>query len=366
MRQTVPGGHSRRKRAFGAGEGLPDFPAEVQGFDPLWLEVPVPNPHDTLFHFTFIHPFHAASWLCSLWPAEVATAVDWTSLAPADQRLPGLRLRPHFADLVFAANAAPSELGTVLLLVEHKSHVDPGLEWQLLRYAVLLHRAHQQQHGRRPAVLAAVLQHGAEASAATAAAATSPFAPYQPRLLYVVDDLRRDVDRALAGRSLTPLAELTLRALATLPSLAPADVPVFFERWQQLLVTVDRADGAPEAPPLGSDATDALGFYALAVTDVDPATLAATFTRLLHRPEDTIMSTLERTYQKGRLEGHQQGHREGQARGKAESLLRLLQRRFGPLPADLTQRVTAADNDELDRWTDRVLDVHTLAELFTG
>jgi len=327
----------------------------------------VPNPHDTLFHFTFVHPFHAASWLCSLWPANVATAVDWTSLAPADQRLPGLRLRPHFADLVFAADAHPVELGTVLLLVEHKSHVDPGLEWQLLRYAVLLQRAHQQQQGLRPEVLAAVLQHGepaAAASASPAAGSASPFAPYRPHLTYVVDDLCTDVDRALTGRRLTPLAELTLRALATLPSLAPADVPAFFERWQQLLVSVDRADGAPAAPPLGSDATDALGFYALAVTDVDPATLAATFTRLLHRPEDTIMSTLERTYQKGRNEGHRDGHREGQTQGKAESLLRLLRRRFGPLPDGIAERLTSATSQNLDRWTDRVLDAATLTELF--
>lgn len=331
----------------------------------------MPNPHDTLFHFTFVHPLHAASWLCSLWPAEVATAVDWTSLAPADQRLPGLRLRPHFADLVFAANATPSELGTVLLLVEHKSYVAPGLEWQLLRYAVLLQRAHQQQQGLRPEVLAAVLQHGEPAAAANAmpaAGSTSPFAPYRPHLAYVVDDLRRDVDRALTGRRLTPLAELTLRALATLPSLAPADVPAFFERWQQLLVTVDRTEGAPEAPPLGSDATDALGFYALAVTDVDPATLAATFTRLLHRPEDTIMSTLERTYLKGRTEGLSEGHRhglrEGQSRGKAESLLRLLRRRFGPLPDGTAERLANATSQDLDRWTDRVLDAATLAELF--
>jgi hypothetical protein len=339
----------------------------------------VPNPHDTLFRFTFTHPFHAASWLCSLWPALVTTAIDWTSLAAADQRLPGLRLRPHFADLVFAANATSSERGTVLLLVEHKSHVDPGLEWQLLRYAVLLQRVHQQQHGRRPEVLAAVLQHGAEATAATdaiGAAATSPFAPYQPRLLYVADDLRCDVDRALAGRSLTPLAELTLRALATLPSLAPADVPVFFERWQQLLVAVDRTEGTPLAPPLGSDATDALGFYALAVTDVDPAALAATFTHILQRPEDTIMSTLERTYQKGRndghreghrdghRDGHREGHREGQARGKAETLLRLLRRRFAAVPESVAARLAAASGPELDRWTDRVLDAATLDDLF--
>lgn len=325
----------------------------------------MPNPHDTLFHFTFVHPFHAGSWLRCLWPRAVAGAVDWTALAPADQRLPGLRLRPHFADLLFVAPGAPAELGTVLLLVEHKSHGDAGLEWQLLRYAVLLQRAHQQQLGQRPEVLAAVLQHG-DAVATPTDTTTSPFAPYRPRLAYVVDDLRGDVDHALASRELTPLAELTLRALATLPSLAAAEVPAFFERWQQLLVAVDRTDGAPHAPPLGNDATDALGFYALAVTDVDPAALAATFTRILHRPEDTIMSTLERTYQKGRQEGRQQGHQEGQARGKAESLLRLLQRRFGPLPADLTERVTAAGNDELDRWTDRVLDVRTLAELFAG
>lgn len=329
----------------------------------------MPNPHDTLFHFTFVHPFHAGSWLRGLWPQAVASAVDWTSLTPADQRLPGLRLRPHFADLVFASNGLPTELGTVLLLIEHKSHGDAGLEWQLLRYAVLLQRAHQQQLGQRPEVLAAVLQHG-DAGATPGDTNPSPFAPYRPRLAYVVDDLRSDVDRALTGRDLTPLAELTLRALATLPSLAAAEVPAFFERWQQLLVAVDRTDSAPHAPPLGSDATDALGFYALAVTDVDPAALAATFTRLLHRPEDTIMSTLERTYQKGRQEGHQQGHqeghREGQARGKAESLLRLLQRRFGPLPADLSERVHAASTDELDRWTDRVLDARTLAELFAG
>jgi len=335
----------------------------------------VPNPHDTLFRFTFTHPFHAASWLCSLWPALVTNAIDWTSLAAADQRLPGLRLRPHFADLVFAANATSNEHGTVLLLVEHKSHVDPGLEWQLLRYAVLLQRVHQQQHGGRPEVLAAVLQHGAATPAApdtTDATATSPFAPYRPRLLFVVDDLRCDVDRALAGRSLTPLAELTLRALATLPSSTPADVPVFFERWQQLLVAVDRTEGAPSAPPLGSDATDALGFYALAVTDVDPAALAATFTHILQRPEDTIMSTLERTYQKGRNDGHREGHRdghrdgqrEGEVRGKAETLLRLLRRRFAALPETVAVRLAAASGAELDRWTDRVLDAATLDELF--
>jgi len=55
---------------------------------------------------------------------------------------------------------------------------------------------------------------------------------------------------------------------------------------------------------------------------------------------------------------------EGRQKGEAEMLLRLLQLRFGPLPADVTARVTAADVETLLRWSERVLSAPTLDTVF--
>jgi len=41
-----------------------------------------------------------------------------------------------------------------------------------------------------------------------------------------------------------------------------------------------------------------------------------------------------------------------------------LDRRFGPLPGNVTRRIAAADTDRLDRWFDRALDADGLAAVF--
>ena len=50
----------------------------------------------------------------------------------------------------------------------------------------------------------------------------------------------------------------------------------------------------------------------------------------------------------------------GLKRGKAEGLTRLLERRFGLLPATARNRIAAAGPGELDSWLDRVLDADSL------
>ncbi|MCA8950306.1 MAG: Rpn family recombination-promoting nuclease/putative transposase [Planctomycetes bacterium] len=270
------------------------------------------SPHDTLFRFTFCHAVHAASWLRRIAPGRVRRAIDWATLVPANERLPGPRLRPHFADLVFAADRR-SGGRPILLLVEHKSRFEAGLERQLLRYAVLLQHGWRQRDDVVPEVLGFVLLHGERGAPGSQAA--------QPR------------------------------------NPSPTDVPAAFERWRELLAAVDRTEAPPHTPPLGRDAVEAIGWYALAVTDVTPEALSDTFARILHRPEDTIMSTLERTYQQGKNEGKA----EGKAEGRAEALLRLLHKRFGPVDPASETRVRRATIADLDRWTDRVLDAATLA-----
>ncbi len=69
---------------------------------------------------------------------------------------------------------------------------------------------------------------------------------------------------------------------------------------------------------------------------------------------------LERGLKRGEARGLERGKAEGLERGKAEGLTRLLERRFGPLPATARDRIAAAGPGELDAWLDRVLDADSL------
>jgi len=73
--------------------------------------------------------------------------------------------------------------------------------------------------------------------------------------------------------------------------------------------------------------------------------------------EDDLLAELELPYLR-RIRD------EGRREGEVEVLLRQLQLRFGPLPADVTARVTAADVETLLRWSERVLSAPTLDTVF--
>ena len=71
----------------------------------------------------------------------------------------------------------------------------------------------------------------------------------------------------------------------------------------------------------------------------------------------TIADTLE-------ARGRAEGEILGMVRGRQQDLTRLLQRRFGPLPAGSRDRISKAGTDQLDLWIDRVLDAGSLGEVF--
>jgi predicted transposase YdaD len=68
--------------------------------------------------------------------------------------------------------------------------------------------------------------------------------------------------------------------------------------------------------------------------------------------------------QKGRLVGKTEGEREGKLKGEAAMLQRLLERRFGPLPAWAVERIQQANCEQLEIWSLRVLEVHDLESIF--
>ena len=73
--------------------------------------------------------------------------------------------------------------------------------------------------------------------------------------------------------------------------------------------------------------------------------------------ESTTMTGFAQRY---RDEGMQLGRQEGERR----VLERQLQRRFGALSAENTERLTEASMEDLETWAENVLDAQTLDDVF--
>ncbi len=319
------------------------------------------TPHDALFHYTFRHPAHAGPWLRSVLPAEVVGCIDWQTLSSAPERRHGQALRQSISDLLFTA-ARADQATDALLLVEHRRYLDDELPNTMLRYFVHLDQGRRRDESQVP-VIAIVCYHGTRPLRADADE-DDPLAALQPRLPFFVDDLGATDEAALMARDLTPLGTLTLLALAVLPGLEPHQALAAIDRWGELLRATDRDPG----PPFGPDAIDTFGWYVLHVTETPAEDLHMAMQRNLQRPEEKIVSTAQRLREEGLAEGRAEGQAEGLAEGLAEGrvtmLLRLLQRRFGTMPAAVEDRLRAASIDELDHWADRILDAESLEAVF--
>ena len=77
---------------------------------------------------------------------------------------------------------------------------------------------------------------------------------------------------------------------------------------------------------------------------------------------ERIDSWNEQQLQKGRQQGLQQGRQEGEVK----ALLRLLEKRFGPVDQVTRDRIAAADADILLEWIGRFATAESLGDVFSG
>ncbi|MBK8101090.1 MAG: DUF4351 domain-containing protein [Planctomycetes bacterium] len=103
------------------------------------------------------------------------------------------------------------------------------------------------------------------------------------------------------------------------------------------------------------------------MTEVPAADLSIAVTRCLQTHEDPTMNTAKKLRQEGRQEGQTEGIRQGLSQGlsqgRAALLERMLEARFGPLPAALRQRLSIATTAELDAIGLRLLDATALEQV---
>jgi hypothetical protein len=61
-----------------------------------------------------------------------------------------------------------------------------------------------------------------------------------------------------------------------------------------------------------------------------------------------------------------EGEAKGVGKGTARTLVRLLTRKFATVPDEVRARIDTASLEQLDTWSERVLDAETLDEVFEG
>ena len=75
---------------------------------------------------------------------------------------------------------------------------------------------------------------------------------------------------------------------------------------------------------------------------------------------------MEKGMEQGRAIGETIGEARGEARGELKMMERLLTRRFGPLPESARERLRRASTEQLEAWSDRVLEATELKAVFDG
>jgi predicted transposase/invertase (TIGR01784 family) len=247
------------------------------------------------------------------------------------------------------------------LLFEHQSTADRTMPFRLLRYMTRIwERFAKDAPGERlPVIIPLVLYHGERAWMGTTQfrdllhvpeQLAGTVAPFVPDFTYVLDDLSKLDDQALRQRALTDLARVALIVLQRCRD--SHDPGAVLRPWAQTLIAV-------LAAPHGREALQLVARYTAEVSDATPELVYRFFVELGPQAEEIFMTTADRL----REQGMAQGIAQGRAQGIAATLTRLLNLKFGPLPAPALALIQGAAPEELERWIDRVLTANSLDEV---
>ena len=246
----------------------------------------------------------------------------------------------------------------LMLLLEFQSTPDRWMALRALVYVGLLwqHLVREKQlppDGRLPPVLPVVVYNGDPRWAMPLALRElvglpedTPLWRYQPQMRYHLVDEGAFSDDDLAARD--TLAALLFRLEA---SPDPERVVALADA---VLAWFGRHPGFDGLRPLFAELLGGL-MGPLAPGVRVPEELLEVRNMLATRAEDWKRQWLQ--------EGRAEGLMEGRVEGEAALLLRLLERRFGALPAEVRDRVAGADAAALETWGLRVLDAGSLDDV---
>lgn len=311
--------------------------------------------HDQFFKRLLDKPGAAGALLREWLPAEIAGRLG----DDPPELLPGsfvpAELMEYRTDRLYRATTRTGRPALVHVVVEHKSAPDPLVALQLLGYKAQIlqwwHRTEGRASARTvPAVVSMVVYHGAAPwtvplSLGGITDADDDMRLYLPDFRYTLVDLGRIEDARLSRETVLRVGFLILK-------YGTRD-----EDLRRTLLTLGRATLA-----LGMDDLVAMVRYVLGEPNqVEAGVLREVLAEIVPGKEERVMSIALEQF---KAEAFKHGMAQGEAKGRATTLSKLLSRKFGELPPTVRARIEAASLEELDSWTDAVLDAPTLDRVF--
>jgi predicted transposase YdaD len=319
------------------------------------------QPHDRFFRAAFSRPDLARELLRDALPQRLLQRLDLEALEVSGESFVDPELTSHHSDLLVRTRLRGSSL-LVYVLVEHKSHPDRWTVLQLLPYMV---RIWERERSRSPAstlphVIPLVVYHGRRRWRSPLRF-SGYFLPDPELALFVPDfaslmlDLRERPGERLVG---------SLRYQAALKSLKYA--------LQGLRPHLGEILRGVAALPLEEDhrafVRALLEYILQAGRDVEAGDLEAELEGVgSEAVREVYMTLADKLIEKGKAEGKLEGRLEGELQEKRQVLLRLLEKKFGPLGSSQSRRITdSREREALDRALDLVLEADSVDRILSA
>lgn len=327
--------------------------------------------HDNSYKLLFSHAPMVEDLLRGFVKEAWVEQLDFSSLEKVSGSFVADDLRDREDDIIWRVRWGQEWL-YVYLLLEFQSTVDPFMAVRIMTYLGLLYQdlvrsGRLTEQGRLPPVLPVVLYNGQRRwTAAQDIAELMETVPgglerYRPQLRYLLLDEGRYSEAELA-----PLQNLVAGLFRLENSQAPEDI-------QRVLETLVDWLQAPEQRGLRRAFTVWLrrvflpgrlpGVEITEVQDLQEVR-AMLAERVVEWTREWEQKGLERGLEKGLERGLEKGLERGRKEGELAVVLRLLERKFGPLEAGVRERLDAADPDTLLEWGERVLTASRLEDVF--
>ena len=315
------------------------------------------HEHDSSYKYLFSAPEMVRDLIMGFVPDEWLHSLDYATLERVDGSYITEDFKSRADDIVWRIKVG-GEWAYLYLLIEFQSTVDKYMALRMMVYQGLLYQDLIKQKmvlsdGRLPPVLPIVLYNGGQRwTSARDVFDLIPSVPglveqFKPRAKYLLVDENDYTDSELTSlknlvaaifRFEHPVSSEKIEELIALLEVWLVDQPdlrKMIARW--LRATLMRK---PE--------------YRILLPEVDD----------LQELRIMLSERMKEWAHQYKAEGVQQGVLQGLQQGESLALQKLLTKRFGVIPADVLETISAATTEQIDGWLYQVLEAKSLNEVF--
>ena len=343
---------------------LPDpksAPKHQYEHDPQHSQDRANNPHDTLFKAIFSVPEYFAAFLRERLPPKVVACLTAGPPELLDKSFITAQREVH-CDLLYrlplntargrGKSGGKAKGDCLFVPLEHKSTPDSKVHLQMLGYQLLIweQQASKGKAGRLelPPIIPLVVYNGRKPWH------IPPRFPQQFKDCGAVGDMARemaDCSHLLTNLRRTPVDSLTRHPeLWALLAILRGDPGGSKAEWRALLTRIANSMPLRDEPRIQRAVTEAILYVATNWSDNADYFLVQQLPTRGGEGERLVGTYTEQCM----------------TQGKAESLIAIMQHRFGDLTEGNKAQVTQASPDDIEVWTLRALDAPSVDAVFNG